>query len=77
MEFERISIDPNICHGQACVKGTRIPVHQIVGMLANGDSIEDLLGEYPSLSPEDIMACLAYAASLAEEQVTPIQTVNR
>lgn len=77
MPFERISIDPNICHGQACVKGTRIPVHQIVAMLANGDTIEDLLAEYPSLSREDIMACLAYAASLAEEQVTPIHTINR
>jgi uncharacterized protein (DUF433 family) len=72
MAFERISIDPNICHGQACVKGTRIPVHQIVGMLANGDMVEDLLSEYPSLSREDIMACLAYAADLAEEQVTPL-----
>lgn len=77
MTFERISIDPNICHGQACVKGTRIPVHQVVGMLANGDTIEDLLTEYPSLSKEDIMACLAYAATLAEEQVTPIQTTGR
>jgi len=77
MSFERISIDPNICHGQACVKGTRIPVHQVVGMLANGDTIEDLLAEYPSLSRGDIMACLAYAASLAEEQVTPIQTPSR
>jgi uncharacterized protein (DUF433 family) len=77
MGFERISINPNVCHGQACVKGTRIPVHQIVGMLANGDTIEDLLSEYPSLSREDIMASLAYAASLAEEQVTPIQTAGR
>ena len=41
--YERISIDPRICHGQACVRGTRIPVHQIVRMLANGDSIEELL----------------------------------
>jgi uncharacterized protein (DUF433 family) len=69
---ERITIDPRICHGQACVKGTRIPVHQIVHMLANGDSIEDLLEEYPSLTREDILACLDYAASLAEEQVTPL-----
>lgn len=76
MPFNRISIDPKICHGQACVKGTRIPVHQIVHMLANGDTVEDLLAEYPSLSREDIMACLDYAAELAEEQVTPIQTAN-
>lgn len=57
---ERISIDPNICHGQACIKGTRIPVHQIIGMLAGGDSIDDLLAEYSSLSREDILACLRY-----------------
>jgi len=69
----RISIDPKICHGQACVRGTRIPVHQIIGMLANGDTIESLLQAYPSLEREDILACLEYAASLAEEQVTPIE----
>jgi len=76
VRFDRISIDPRICHGQACVKGTRIPVHQIVRMLANGDTVDDLLAEYPSLSREDIMACLDYAADLAEEQVTPIQVAN-
>lgn len=69
---ERISIDPSICHGQACIKGTRIPVHQIIGMLANGDTIEELLKEYPSLERDDILACLSYAAFLAEEQITPI-----
>ena len=73
---KRISVDPKICHGQACVKGTRIPVHQILGMLANGDSIEDLLGEYPSLTREDILACLDYAATLAEEQVTPLEALS-
>lgn len=54
--IERISIDPKVCHGQACVKGTRIPVHQILHMLANGDTPEDLLQEYPSLTKEDILA---------------------
>jgi len=73
---ERITIDPRICHGQACVEGTRIPVHQIVHMLANGDSVEELLHEYPTLTREDILACLDYAASLAEEQVTPIGDKN-
>lgn len=73
MAKERISVDPNICHGQACIKGTRIPVYQIVRMLANGDTIEDLLKEYPSITREDILACLDYAASLAEEQVSPIK----
>ena len=55
---ERISIDSNICHGQACIKGTRIPVHQILGMLASGDTVEALLGAYPSLRRDDIEACL-------------------
>lgn len=74
---DRISIDPKVCHGQACVRGTRIPVHQIVSMLANGDTIEDLLREYPSLQREDILACLGYAAWLAEEQITPITTPTK
>jgi len=74
--FDRISIDPKICHGQACIKETRIPVHQIIGMLANGDTIESLLKAYPPLSREDILACLEYAAWLTEEQVTPIEEVT-
>jgi len=73
MALDRISIDPNVAHGQACVRGTRIPVHQIVRMLANGDTVDELLAEYPPLSREDIMACLDYAASLTEEQITPIE----
>ena len=55
------------------IKGTRIPVHQIVRILANGDEIEDLIKEYPSLTREDILACLDYVASLAEEQITPLE----
>jgi len=55
VQFDRISINPNVCHGQACVKGTRMPVHQLVRMLANGDTVEALLAEYPYLSREDIM----------------------
>jgi uncharacterized protein (DUF433 family) len=46
MLFDRISIDPNICHGQACMKGTRIPVYHIIGMLANEDTFESLLEEH-------------------------------
>ncbi len=56
---QRISIDPKVFHGQACIKGTRIPVHQIVHMIANGDTIEDLLKEYPSLERDDIIACIS------------------
>jgi len=73
--IERISIDPAVCHGQACIKGTRLPVYQIIGMLANGDAIEYLLTDYPSLTRKDILACLEYAALLVEEQVTPIEAL--
>ena len=76
MMTERISANPKVCHGQACIKGTRIPVHQIIRMLANGDQIKQLLEDYPSLKTEDIYACLDYAASLAEEQVTPIDMLE-
>jgi uncharacterized protein (DUF433 family) len=74
--YERISIDPKICHGQACIKGTRIPVYQIIRMLASGDKSEEILEDYPSLIAEDIQACLEYAASLAEEQLTPIEMIG-
>ncbi len=74
--YERISINPKVCHGQACVKGTRIPVYQIIRMIANGDTIDELLKEYPSIKREDILACLDYAAALAEEQVTPIEAIS-
>ena len=69
----RISINSGICHGQACIAGTRLPVHQIVRMFSNGDTMEGLLSAYPHITPEDIHACLDYAADLAEEQVTPLQ----
>ena len=72
----RITIDPQVYHGQACIKGTRLPVHQILRMLANGDTIEDLLQEYPSLTWEDILACFDYAASLAEEQMSPLEVLS-
>lgn len=59
--IERISLDPGICHGQACIKGTRIPVYQIMAMLANGDTVEGLLRTYPTITREDIEACSEWA----------------
>jgi uncharacterized protein (DUF433 family) len=61
---ERIVIDPDIHHGEPCIRGTRIPVAVILGSLAQGLTPEAILEEYPSLSLEDIQACLAYAAEL-------------
>ncbi len=71
--YERIGINPDVCHGQACIRGTRVPVHQLVRMLANGDTIEGLLEDYPNLVREDVLAALDYAGALAEEQVMPIE----
>jgi uncharacterized protein (DUF433 family) len=73
--FNRITINPDVCHGQACIKGTRIPVYQIVQMLANGDSIDGLLESYPTIKREDINECLRYAAYLAQEQISPIDQI--
>jgi len=73
---ERISIDPNTCHGKPCIKGTRIMVWIIVSCLANGDSIEDILEAYPGLKREDIQAALAYAAEMTREKVLPIEVAN-
>lgn len=70
--LDRISIDPHVCHGQPCIRGTRIPVHQVLRMLANGDTMEELLSDYPTLQREDIQAALNYAAILTEDQVIPI-----
>ena len=69
---DRISINPNICHGKACVKGTRIPVAHVLAVLAAGEPEIELLENYPSLTHEDVMACLRYAAALAEEEMTPL-----
>ncbi len=71
--LDRISVDPKVCHGQPCVKGTRIMVWLILNYLANGDSIEDILASYPSLIEEDVRACLAYGAEAAREKVVPIE----
>ncbi len=70
--LERISVNPAICHGQPCVRGTRIQVWLILSYLANGDSIEDVLDAYPSLTREDIRACLTYASETAREKVVSI-----
>lgn len=72
---DRISIDAKVCHGQACVKGTRIPVHQILRMLAHGEMVDSLLQQFPSLSRDDILACMGYGAALAEEHVSPLGPV--
>ena len=62
--LSRISINPNICFGKACIRGHRIWVSLILDFLASGASIEELLQEYPDLEREDILACIAYNAEI-------------
>ncbi len=69
---ERISVDPQVCHGKACIKGTRVMVSVILHNLAAGHSREEILASYPSLAGEDLEAALAYAAELARERVVPL-----
>jgi uncharacterized protein (DUF433 family) len=70
--LERITIDPNVCHGKPCIRGTRVMVSVIVDSLAAGLSEAEILGEYPTLQAPDIKAALAYAAHLAREEVHPL-----
>ncbi|MFA7467244.1 MAG: DUF433 domain-containing protein [Desulfotomaculaceae bacterium] len=65
--LKRITIDPEVCHGKACIAGTRIPVFVILDNLADGMNREEILKSYPSLKPADIDAVLAYAALIAKE----------
>jgi len=72
MILDRISFDPNIMGGRACIRGMRITVAQIVNLVANGMTIAEIIRDYPYLEEEDIRQALRYAAQLAEEEVHPI-----
>jgi uncharacterized protein (DUF433 family) len=61
---ERIVVNPDICNGKPVIRGTRITAQTILEFLAAGDSVEDVLDEYPSLSREDVQACFDYASKL-------------
>ncbi len=63
-----LTSNPKVCHGQLCAKGTRVFVTNILDSLAEGASREEILGSYPSLSPEHVDAAIAYAADLAREE---------
>jgi uncharacterized protein (DUF433 family) len=67
-----ITTDPEICHGKACVTGTRIMVSVVLDNLAAGLTTDEILDSYPSLSREAIQASIAYAADLARERIIPI-----
>jgi uncharacterized protein (DUF433 family) len=67
-----ITVDPNVCHGNACIKGTRVMVSVVLDNLAADLSVEDILRSYPSLKQESILAAISYAADLARERIISI-----
>ena len=72
--WDRITLDPHIMGGRACIRGMRIPVSLVVNLVANGMSTEGIRREYPDLEDEDIRQALQYAATLAREEVFPVTT---
>lgn len=65
---EHITVDPLVCHGKACIRGSRIMASVVLDNLASGESVEDILRSYPSLTREGVMASVAYAAELARDR---------
>lgn len=72
--LDRIVIDPQVCFGRPCIRGTRIWVSLILDFLASGESEAQILAAYPQLQADDICAALAYAAEVARERIVPVPT---
>ncbi len=70
--LQRISVDPNVCFGKPCIRGTRIWVSLILDLLAGGMSFEEILAEYPQLTEEDIRAAIAYGAEMSRQRVVDL-----
>ena len=70
--LDRISVNPNVCFGKPCIKGTRIWVSLILDFLATGETFDAILENYPQIKREDILACLAYGAAMSHEHFVDI-----
>jgi len=68
-KFKRITFDPQIMGGRACIRGMRIPVSVIVGQIAHGATVPEILADYPDLQAEDVQSALEYAAWVVQEEV--------
>jgi len=64
-----VTVDPEVHHGEACIKGTRVPVSMIVGSVADGMSFDEIVDAYPQLKKESVQAALAYAADIVRQEV--------
>lgn len=76
LNIDRITSNPNIMNGKACIRGMRITVSIVLNLIANGMSKAEILEDYPALEAEDINQCLNYAAYLADEELYIIQKVS-
>ena len=72
--LQRISVDPNVCFGKPCIRGTRIWVSLTLDFLANGTTTQEILAEYPQLTEEDIRAAIAYGAEMSRERYVDFLT---
>ena len=70
---DRIEINPEVCHGQPVIRGTRITVSQILGSLSGGDSFQAVLEDYPGLTLPDLSAAMSFASSLARFEESPYE----
>ena len=70
--LSRITINPNVCFGKPCVRGHRIWVSLILDFLASGMTAQEILADYPDLTQEDILACIAYGAEMSRERYVDI-----
>ena len=75
LSMKRIIVDPDICNGQPVLQGTRIHVQTILEFLSAGDSIEEVLEEYPSLTREDILQCLRFSSDLMKHHFSLVEVV--
>ncbi len=71
----RLQIDPTVCHGKPVIRDTRVLVSTILGALSGGDSVEDVLQDFPSITADDIAAALAFASRLSDYQVSAYDAV--
>jgi len=76
MSFERISVDHRVMGGVLCIRGTRIPVATVVGMVAEGMSTDEIVTEFPQLDPEDIRAALQFAAAAVDQRELPLRSAG-
>jgi uncharacterized protein (DUF433 family) len=76
MTFERITTDPEVLGGVPCIRGLRVPVATVVGMVADGMTADEILADFPYLGPEDVTEALRYAAEAVRERELPLRPVG-